>query len=320
MGDTSQKRGRVSGGDLLIWILILAVAAAVTFLFRESASQELRDFWERAYFNLGNLQVSPLLVLKALVFLAVLSILTRVARRFLQRRVLSLTPLDEGQRYAIERTFGYVFFAVGLFVGVQMVGLNLSSLAFLGGAIGIGVGFGLQNLASNFASGVILLLERPIKVGDRIEVGDLNGDVVRIGGRSTWVRTNDNLIIIVPNAEFTSGRVINWTANDRQARFSFPVGVAYGSDLEKVKAVLLAVAKRHPAVLNDPPAEVLLSEFGDSSVNFELRAWTVEHVQTPSRLKSALYFEIYREFAEHGIQIPFPQRDVHIKSMPGPLA
>ena len=137
---------------------------------------------------------------------------------------------------------------------MQIIGLNVTSLAFLGGAVGIGVGLGLQNIASNFASGLILLLERPIKVGDRIEVGNLNGDVVRIGGRSTWVRTNDNLIIIVPNAEFTTGRVTNWTANDRRVRFSFPVGVAYGWYPEQVRTILLALAAEHADVLSDSGA------------------------------------------------------------------
>ena len=283
-----------------------------------AARTDLRGIWETPYFHLGNVAVSLELIVETFLFLIFLTFLTRFTRKFLRSEILSRTDLNEGQRYAIERTFGYAVFILGLFVGMQIIGLNVSSLAFLGGAIGIGVGFGLQNLASNFASGLILLLERPIKVGDRIEVGNLNGDVLRIGGRSTWVRTNDNLIIIVPNAEFTSGRVTNWTANDRQVRFSFPVGVAYGSDPEQVRNVLMEIAEANPDVLRQPPPEVLLSNFSDSSIDFELRVWTITHVQTPSRLKSALYFEIVRQFARHSIAIPFPQRDVYIKAMPQP--
>jgi small-conductance mechanosensitive channel len=302
---------------LIVFSLLVAVIiAGAVLLGRIPATAGLFAIWETAYFHLGNVAVSPELVFEAFVFLILLAFFTRYARRFLRNEVLSHTALDQGQRYAIERTVGYAVFAMGLFVGMQIVGLNLSSLAFLGGAVGIGVGFGLQPIASNFASGLILLLERPIKVGDRIEVGDLNGDVVRIGGRSTWVRTNANLIIIVPNAEFTTGRVTNWTANDRQVRFSFPVGVAYGSDPEQVRTVLLALAVAHPDVLSTPAPEVLLASFGDSSVNFELRVWTITQVQTPSRLKSDLYFEIVRQFAAHGISIPFPQRDVYIKAIP----
>ncbi len=296
--------------------LLAAVIVAPRLIRGIPANLDPRAIWETPYFHLGNVAVSPELLVEALVFLVLLTALTRLSRRFLRSEILSRTEMDQGQRYAIERTFGYVVFALGLFVGMQIVGLNVSSLAFLGGAVGIGVGFGLQNIASNFASGLILLLERPIKVGDRIEVGKLNGDVVRIGGRSTWVRTNDNLIIIVPNSEFTNGQVTNWTANDRRARFSFPVGVAYGSDPEAVRSVLLAVARQHPDVLNDPAPEALIASFGDSSINFELRVWTIAQIQTPSRLKSDLYFEMVRQFAAHAIEIPFPQRDVYIKAIP----
>jgi small-conductance mechanosensitive channel len=300
----------------LFGLLVAGLALIAVLSSGIPARLGLQAIWQTAYFHLGNVAVSPELLAETLIFLILLTLLTRFSRKFLRNEVLKHTALDEGQRYAIERTFGYAVLALGLFVGMQIVGLNVSSLAFLGGAVGIGVGLGLQNIASNFASGLILLLERPIKVGDRIEVGNLNGDVVRIGGRSTWVRTNDNLIIIVPNAEFTTGRVTNWTANDRRVRFSFPVGVAYGSDPEHVRTVLLALAAQHTDVLRDPAPEVLLSSFGDSSINFELRVWTIIQVQTPGRLKSDLYFDIVRQFASNGIQIPFPQRDVYIKSIP----
>ena len=315
---TGSRKTKTRFWPLIVFLCAsLAALVVVPVLTRGVPSRlEPRTIWETTYFHLGNVAVSPELLFETLVFLILLTFFTRLARRFLRLEILNRTSLDPGQRYAIERTFGYAIFAVGLFVGMQIVGLNLSSLAFLGGAIGIGVGFGLQNIASNFASGLILLLEHPIKVGDRIEVGNLNGDVVRIGGRSTWVRTNDNLIIIVPNAEFTTGRVTNWTANDRQVRFSFPIGVAYGSDPVVVRNVLLEIAGQHADVLKDPGPEVLLDNFGDNSINFDLRVWTVTQVQTPSRLRSDLYFEVVKQFAAHGIEIPFPQRDVYIKAIP----
>jgi small-conductance mechanosensitive channel len=310
-------------GITLLWITTGAIAAliAATFLrprwFRNiPVSLEPRAIWETAYFHLGNVPVTPELLAETIVFLFLLTAFTRFVRKFLRSEILIHTSMDQGQRYAIERTAGYAVFAIGLFVGLQIIGLNLSSLAFLGGALGIGIGFGLQNIASNFASGLILLMERPIKVGDRIDVGNLNGDVIRIGGRSTWVRTNDNLVIIVPNAEFTSNKVTNWTANDRKVRFSFPVGVAYGTDLELVRTLLFDLARQHPDVLQEPPPEVLLSSLAESAIGFDLRVWTTAQVQTPSRLKSDLYFEIVRQFAAHGIEIPFAQHDVNIKSMP----
>ena len=314
------------GTKLLLAAVATAAAVIVaTFLLPrlwEGLPERLTPgvIWETAYFHVGNVAVTPELLTEVLIFWVLLTFATRFVRGFLSREILVHTSLDEGQRYAIARTAGYAFFAVGLLAGLQMIGLNLSSLAFLGGAFGIGIGFGLQNIASNFASGLILLIERPIKVGDRIDVGTLSGDVIRIGGRSTWVRTNDNRIIIVPNAEFTTNRVTNWTANDRQVRFSFPIGVAYGSDVQQVQSLLLDIARRHSDVMRDPGPEVLISDFGDSSINLELRVWTNTLVQTPSRLKSDLYFAIVRRFADHGIEIPFPQRDLHLKSALPPAA
>jgi small-conductance mechanosensitive channel len=233
--------------------------------------------------------------------------------------VLVRTSLDQGQRYAFAHIVGYLAYLFGLLVGLQLVGLNLSNLVLLGSAIGIGLGFGLQNIANNFVSGIILLTERPIRVGDRVEVGGTNGDVVRIGARSTWVRTNDNVVIIIPNSEFINNRVTNWTANDRQVRFAYRVGVSYGSDPDRVRDILTEVALRHPDVLADPPPEVLFSGFGDSSLDFQLRVWTVHRVQTPLVLGSELYYAIFDAFRKQGIEIPFPQRDLHLKTLPASL-
>jgi small-conductance mechanosensitive channel len=204
----------------------------------------------------------------------------------------------------------------GLAIGLQSAGIDLSSLALVGGALGIGVGFGLQSIVNNFVSGLILLFEGPIKVGDRVEVAALNGDVVKIGARSTWVRTNDNIIIVVPNSEFIVKPVINWTATDRQVRFALSLGVSYGSDPAEVREVLLRVARDNREVLPEPPPDVLFTGFGDSSLNFDLRFWTIARVQTPRILKSDLYFAIFQAFQERGIEIPFPQRDLHLRTAP----
>ena len=162
-------------------------------------------------------------------------------------------------------------------------------------------------------------MERPIKLGDRVEVGGTNGDVVRIAGRSTWVRTNDNVAIIIPNSEFVSSRVTNWTANDRQVRFAVPVGVSYGSNPEEVREVLMEIALSHAEVLQVTPPDVRFVGFGDSSLKFELRVWTINQVQSPQKLISDFYFMIFRAFSEHGIEIPFPQRDVHLKTVPAAI-
>lgn len=285
---------------------------------RESFA-DAREVLARPFFTLGNFQVTTGFLLKAVLFLVFLGVLASLVQRFLQRRVLPHTSMDQGQQYALARITGYLVFVVGLMVGLQSAGVNLNSLLVIGGAVGIGIGFGLQNIANNFISGLVLLVERPVKVGDRIEVGGVYGDVVRIAARSTWVRTNDNVVIVVPNSEFTSMRVINWTANDRQVRFAIPLGVSYGSDPEKVRAVLLETARQHPDVLETPPPEVIFTGFGDSALNFELRVWTIRQVQTPRILASDLYFSIFRAFRENGIEIPFPQRDLHVKSVQVPL-
>jgi small-conductance mechanosensitive channel len=197
---------------------------------------------------------------------------------------------------------------------MQTVGINLSTLTILAGALGVGIGFGLQNITNNFVSGIIILFERPIKVGDRIQVGDVYGDVVSISMRSTTVVTNDNISVIVPNSEFISSTVVNWSHTDRNVRFNIPVGVAYKEDPEKVRDLLLQIAGNEEGVLKKPVPDVLFDEFGDSSLNFNLRVWTDTYTTTPGILKSRLYFEIFKKFKEQNIEIPFPQRDLHIKN------
>ena len=319
----SENRGRRGFRPWLFVAIIFAVLLiaglagnyAVPKIVDQVGADVLK-LWTRPYFTLGSLDISPAFLLKAAIFLVLLAFLSRSLRRLLRHRVLARTALDEGQKFAISRVTGYLVFLFGLIIGLQSAGLNLESLTVFGGALGIGVGFGLQNVASNFISGLILLVERPIKVGDRIEIGDLNGDVIRIAGRSTWVRTNDNIVIIVPNSEFVSSRVTNWTANDQRIRLGMKVGVAYGSDPEVVRDILLATAKSHPDVLVDPPPAVRFTGFGDSSLDFDLRIWTVTQTKTPQMLKSDLYFAVFRAFRENGIEIPFPQRDVHLRSLP----
>ncbi|MDH4251636.1 MAG: mechanosensitive ion channel, partial [Nitrospira sp.] len=219
-----------------------------------------------------------------------------------------------GVRHAIGAIVRYIVVAIGLVIILQTAGINLSTLTVLFGALGIGVGFGLQSITNNFVSGIILLLERPIKVGDRIEVGDVHGDVVNISPRATTIVTNDNIAIIVPNADFISSKVVNWSYTNRDVRFNFPIGVSYGSDPEQVRRILLEVAQAHRGVLKEPGPSVLLDGFGDSSLNFVLRVWTREFSTIPGVLRSELYFSICRAFKEEGIEIPFPQRDLHIKS------
>jgi small-conductance mechanosensitive channel len=197
---------------------------------------------------------------------------------------------------------------------MQSRGVDLTTLNVLAGAVGIGVGFGLQNIISNFISGLIILLERPIKIGDRVEVGNVVGDVREINARSTTVVSNDNIAIIVPNEKFISENVTNWSYNDRVVRFRIKVGVAYGCDTRLVERLLLQVAGENASVLKDPEPVVRFVEFGDSSLNFELRVFTRELLNREGRMRSELNFAIDDIFRKHSIEIPFPQRDLHIRS------
>jgi small-conductance mechanosensitive channel len=166
---------------------------------------------------------------------------------------------------------------------------------------------------------LILLVEQPIRIGDRIETKDTLGDVVKIAARSTWIRTNDNVVIIVPNNEFINNSVTNWTANDPNVRLSLAVGVGYNSNPQRVRELLLQAAAANPDVLADPSPDVIFTDYGDNSLNFSLRIWTATRAHTPMILKSDLYFAVFNLFSEHGIELPFPQRDLHLRSSDIPL-
>jgi small-conductance mechanosensitive channel len=263
--------------------------------------------------------VSLLLLIKAGSFLFILIFLARYLRVFIGSALIRSSGLEEGQRYAIERVAGYVIVLFGAVIGLQVAGINLSSLAVVGGALGLGVGLGLQQAANNFLSGLILLMERPVKVGDRIEVGNLDGDVEKIGARATWIRTNADITVIVPNSDLVMRQVINWTAARRNVRFDVKVGVSYRSIPAEVKEVLLEVARRNPDVLDTPEPDVVFSGFGDSSLDFILRVWTRSKVRTPGVLRSDLYFALFEEFGRRGIEIPYPQRDLHLRSADAPI-
>ncbi|MBE0557499.1 MAG: mechanosensitive ion channel [Proteobacteria bacterium] len=228
-------------------------------------------------------------------------------------RLLAKSNIEIGVRVAVASLVRYLILSIGFIVILQTAGIDLSSITVLFGALGVGIGFGLQNVTNNFVSGLIILLERPIKVGDRIEVAGISGDVVNISMRATTIRTNDNISIIVPNSEFVSSTVINWSHTDRNVRFNFPVGVSYKEEPEAIRKLLLQVADENSGILKQPPPDVLFSEYADSALIFNLRVWTSDYIDRPGVLKSQLYYAIYEKFKEHGVEIPFPQRDIHIK-------
>ncbi|MEO6923949.1 MAG: mechanosensitive ion channel domain-containing protein, partial [Acidobacteriaceae bacterium] len=253
-------------------------------------------------------------VLKAIVFLVVLIAISRAVKQVIVGRFFRHLHIAEAQKFALGRFITYAIFLGGLFVGLQTLGINLSTFLVFGGALGVGIGLGLQNIVSNFVAGLILLVEQPIRMGDRIETKDTLGDVVRIAARSTWVRTNDNVVIIIPNSDFINHPVTNWTANDPTVRINIPFGVGYSSDPETVRELLRKTAVAHPDVLSDPAPDILLTGYGDNSVNFTLRVWTSTKAHFPLVLKSEIYFTMFKVFEENGIELPFPQRDLHLRS------
>lgn len=235
-------------------------------------------------------------------------------KRFLFTRILVNSGLDRSLQYAISQIASNAVLVIGIFVVLENTGIHLGALTVFAGAVGVGVGFGLQNIASNFISGLVILAERPITIGDRVEVAGVAGQVTHIRARSTVIMTNDNIAMIVPNTKFIDSPVTNWTYGDPRVRFRIPVGVAYGSDVRKVEQALIAAGRAHPKALKDPAPSVFLDKFGDSSIDFELVVWSAEMSGRPRRFKSDLNFLIEEKLREAGIEIPNPQRDLHIRS------
>ncbi len=266
---------------------------------------------------------TPVTLSSLLVFaltLALFILISKALNQIILGRVLGRIGLETGTKYTLSRVIQYVFWFVGGFIAFQFIGIDLSGLAVIFGFLSVGIGFGLQNLTSNFVSGIILLFEQHIRVGDRVTVAGTEGDVVEINIRSTTIRSLNNVSMVVPNQEFISGTVINWSYGDLRTRVEIDVGVSYDSDLDTVMRTLLEAATEHPQVLQEPRPEVWFMGFGDSSWNMRLLAW----VDTPKgriRVVSDINSAIVRKFRQHNVEIPYPQRDLHWRSpLPMPVA
>jgi len=275
---------------------------------------QLRDFLSVPITSVGKTEITLWTIVYFFFLTVILFYVTGKLRKWVVYKLLAKSKIDIGVRIATGTIIRYIILAIGLIIVLQTVGLDLSTLTILAGALGIGIGFGLQNITNNLVSGIIILFERPIKVGDRIEVSNIAGDVIRISMRSTTILTNDNISIIVPNSEFISSTVINWSHIDRNIRLNFPVDVSYTENPQEVKKLLLEVAEENSGVLKNPKPDVLFDKFGESSLIFNLRVWTREYISRPGVLKSQLYYAIFDKFTKHGIKIPFPQRDIHFMS------
>lgn len=274
-------------------------------------------------YTLFELNKEPVSIASILMFILMMIIfftLSRLLNRIILRKLLIKLKIEDGTRYTMLRVNHYVIMILGAIVAFQFVGIDLSGLAVIFGLLSVGIGFGLQNITSNFISGLILLFERPIKIGDRVTVGDTEGDVLAINIRSTTIRTLNNITIIVPNSEFISSNVINWSHGDPKIRINILVGVSYNSDIDIVLKALYEVAAEHPEVLKEPKADIIFRGFGDSSWDMDLRVW-ISHPKRHHIIRSQLNIAIVRKFRKYGVEIPFPQRDLHVRSpLPLPLS
>lgn len=285
----------------------------------KSVLDVLDDILHYKLFTLNEQPITVSSVLIFLLFLIGVYILSKILNRLVLRRILIRFDIERSIRYNMVRIGHYVVMFIGTLIAFQFVGLDLSSLTVIFGLLSVGIGFGLQNITSNFISGIILLFERPIKVGDRVTVGDVEGDVQSINMRSTTVTSLRNITIIVPNSDFISNTVTNWSYGDLKIRVDIDVGISYGSDLDKVLDTLREVAEENRDVMQKPEPQVLLMNFGESSWDMQLRFWLPSPVRY-YRVRSDINCAIVRKFRENDIEIPFPQRDLHVRSpLPVPI-
>lgn len=305
--------------ERLVWLLqvVLVVATALYILDVWEITPSPLQTWNAiidAGFSIGSLEITVGRVLLAALAIYIAAVASWVIRVFLRGEVYGRWELDAGVGDSINTLLHYSLIVFGVLFAFSAIGFQLQNFAIVIGALGVGIGFGLQNIVNNFVSGLILLFERPVRVGDTVVVDGTWGSIKKIGLRSTVMVTFDQSEMIVPNGDLVSEKVTNWTLSNPVTRLVLAVGVAYGSDLEKVFGILKSVADGHDAVLAEPAPMALFMGFGDSSLDFELRVW-VRHVIDRPVIQSALLTEIDRRFREADIEIPFPQRDLHLRSV-----
>lgn len=317
-GDETSRKSRAQFRLMPVFVgfILICLAVPVIALIWGARISDLQEVWVwlRDGVSVGEVRLS---VTDVLVFVLVFGIgytITRMAQTMVQTSVLPRTSLDKGAANAIVSGIGYVGIFIAAMIAISSTGLSLGNVAIVAGALSVGVGFGLQTIVSNFVSGIILLIERPIKEGDWIEVANYSGFVQKISVRSTMIETFDRASVIVPNSELIAGTVLNWTHSEMIGRVIVPIGVAYGSDPRKVEEVLMEVAESHPMVLRRPAPAVVFQGFGADSMDFEIRAF-LRDVTWMLSAKSDMNYAIVKKFEEHGIEIPYAQRDINLRNV-----
>jgi small-conductance mechanosensitive channel len=301
--------------------IIVLVNASLTFLgvwMVFDNATEAREIILNYSYSFGNFTFSVKMVLLVIIVLYLTTIFSWVIQAFVDSQIMTPKKMDRGVKESLKRLIHYGLFTLGFFIAVSMAGLDLQKFTIIAGALGVGIGFGMQNIVNNFVSGLILLFERPVKVGDTINLDEDWGIISKIGLRSTVVETFDRSEIIVPNADLISQQVTNWTFSSKMARVNLSVGVAYGSPLEKVLKILKKAALDHPEVLSEPPPDPIFGGFGNSSIDFTLRFW-VPSVDDRKRILTEVAVIVDNMFREEGITIPFPQQDLHLRSVENDL-
>ena len=269
---------------------------------------------DKAALTLGGLRISALTIIKAMLSLAVLLWLATLASRLLERRITALPNLTPSLQVLIVKLLKIVLVVIAVIVSLRTVGIDLTAFAVFTGAVGVGLGFGLQKAVSNFISGLTILLDKSIKPGDVISVGDTYGWVSSLGTRYVSVVTRDATEYLIPNEELITERVINWSYSNAEVRLKLPLGVAYDADLRQAIELCQKAASETPRVLSEPQPACLLKGFGDNGVNLELRIWINDPKNGVSNVKSDVYLRIWDKFRAHAIEIPFPQRELRLKA------
>ncbi len=277
---------------------------------------QINSIFQTPFLPVGKSNISLWHLIYVFTLFVLLVWITDWAKKSIESKLLSRTNFDPGMRQAFASLGRGIVLTVGFIVILQTAGIDLSSIAVIAGALGLGISFGLQQITANFVAGITLLLERPIKIGDRIEIDGVTGEVVKIGLRATTMLTNDSISVIVPNADFVKGKITNWSYSSDLVRFSYPVPVDRSAVPQKVIDVLVDVAKSHPGVLQEPAPDVVFQEYGEKALNFILRVYTKDYLNKPSSLRSELNLAIYKAFEKNDIAFAYgPAKETAVKAL-----